>query len=206
MILQWLLDNWLEVFAFVVGLLYVYYEIREDWVLWIFCIISAIVYTLVFLLDAHYAQAGLNVCYFIVGIYGLFNWLGALKTSAPKQPQKTLQISHIPLKPCVILLGICAILSVLAGWLLTRYTNSPTAYLDAFISVYSLLATWMVAKKYIESWFLWIATDSIAVPLYFYSELYPTAVLFAIYLPLSYIGYKEWKKNYLMLHTDPVAP
>ncbi|MCH7658497.1 MAG: nicotinamide mononucleotide transporter, partial [Bacteroidetes bacterium] len=72
---------------------------------------------------------------------------------------------------------------------------SDLPYWDAFTTAASIVATWMLARKIIEHWIVWIIIDSVSFCLYIYKELYVTVVLFLIYTTLAFFGYYEWKKN-----------
>jgi nicotinamide mononucleotide transporter len=78
---------------------------------------------------------------------------------------------------------------------LKRYTDSPVPYWDAFISALSIVATWMLAKKIIEMWWIWVIANFVSLCLYFWKGLYPSVVLFFFYTVLSVTGYYSWKKK-----------
>jgi nicotinamide mononucleotide transporter len=80
--------------------------------------------------------------------------------------------------------------------LLIRYTDSPVPWIDAFTTAFSFTATYMLARKILEHWIIWVVVDFISVALYFYRELYSSIVLFLIYTVLAVLGYKEWKKQW----------
>jgi nicotinamide mononucleotide transporter len=78
---------------------------------------------------------------------------------------------------------------------LKKFTDSPIPYWDAFTSSLSIVATWMLARKKFEHWFLWIVIDTISIGLYLYRELYPTTLLFIAYAVMAVVGYFEWRKD-----------
>jgi nicotinamide mononucleotide transporter len=81
-------------------------------------------------------------------------------------------------------------------WLtLDHLTDSPVPGWDAFITSLSIIATWMLARKIYEHWFLWIIVNGVAVILFLSRGLYPTVVLYAVYFTMSFIGLKEWRKT-----------
>ncbi len=82
------------------------------------------------------------------------------------------------------------------GVILDKFTDSPIPYWDAFTTAVSFTATWMLARKILEHWILWILVDAVSMGLYLYRGLYPTLVLFTIYTTMAAIGYFEWKKTY----------
>ncbi len=81
-------------------------------------------------------------------------------------------------------------------WLvLTRLTDSPVPVRDAFITSLSIIATWMLARKIYEHWFLWIVVNTTASVLFFTRGLYPTVVLYVIYGIMSFAGLRAWRKT-----------
>ena len=81
------------------------------------------------------------------------------------------------------------------GLLLDHFTDSPIPYWDAFTTAVSFTATWMLARKILEHWILWIIVDAVSMGLYLYRGLYPTLVLFAVYTAMAVIGFIQWKRN-----------
>ena len=90
--------------------------------------------------------------------------------------------------------------SVLTLWatlwfILDRATDSPVPLWDGLIASLSVVATWMLTRKYLEQWYVWIFANSIAVAVYLASGLYPTAVLFMVYFGMAIVGAREWARD-----------
>jgi nicotinamide mononucleotide transporter len=81
------------------------------------------------------------------------------------------------------------------AFLLQRYTNTDVPIIDAFVTALSFIATWLLAKKKIENWIVWIVVDFVSVGIYVYKELYATIILFSVLTILAFVGYFQWKKN-----------
>jgi nicotinamide mononucleotide transporter len=79
--------------------------------------------------------------------------------------------------------------------ILSRFTDSPTPLADAFITSLSIIATWMLARKKLEHWLIWIVGDLTSAVLYLYLGLYPTVFLFFVYAIMAVVGYNEWRKE-----------
>jgi len=94
-----------------------------------------------------------------------------------------------------VFIFITVILSVIIGFILDNYTDSPVPYWDAFTSSGSVVATWMLARKYLENWLFWIIVDFVSMGIYIYRDLYPTVLLFFVYTSMAFIGYINWKKD-----------
>jgi len=189
--LQWISARAVEIAAVVFSIAYLYFSIRQKILLWPMGMISAVLYMVVFYQSKFYADMGLNGYYLVVSIYGWVHWQRGNAGEGP-----TLKISRITRKPALIL-GLLTLLAFLGiGWMLNRYTDSPIPFWDAFTTAVSFTATWMLARKILEHWILWIVVDAVSMGLYLYRGLYPTLVLFAIYTAMAIIGYIEWKRAY----------
>jgi len=100
----------------------------------------------------------------------------------------------------VKLLLVSAALFGLMGYVLDAYTDSPVPYYDALTTALSITATWMLARKYLDHWFVWFFVNFFSVYLYLWRGLYPTALLFFFYGAMTIVGYREWKKTCMTSH------
>ena len=173
--ISWISEQYVEILGLVFSLLYLYFSIRQKILLWPMGIISAVLYMIVFFQSKFYADMGLNGYYLIISVYGWIVWSGGEKKGG-----KTLQISRIRLKQGFILGLVTLAAFVIIGFILDRFTDSPIPYWDAFTTSVSFTATWMLARKIIEHWILWLVVDAVSMALYLYRGLYPTMVLFAV--------------------------
>lgn len=188
----WLSANYIEVLGVSFSILYLFFSIRQNILLWPMGIISALLYMVVFYQSKFYADMGLNGFYFFISIYGWILW-----RQTDKDPGKELSVTRIHLRLAGFLLVITAFSFIGIGVILDKFTDSPIPYWDAFTTAVSFTATWMLARKILEHWILWIIVDFVSMGLYLYRGLYPTLILFAIYSTMGVIGYLEWKKTYL---------
>jgi len=106
-----------------------------------------------------------------------------------------LSVARLKLKTGLILSCFFVLLYFLMWFILARFTDSPVPEWDSFITSLSIIATWMLARKIYEHWFLWIVVNSVSVVLFSARELYPTAILYMVYLVMSFVGLKEWKRS-----------
>lgn len=188
---SWLTAHFLEILGVVFSILYLFFSIRQHILLWPMGIISALLYMVVFFRSKFYADMGLNGYYLVISIYGWILWSNA-GTSA----SNPLPVSRIRRKPALVL-GVITLAGFLGiGVILDRFTDSPVPFWDAFTTALSFTATWMLARKILEHWILWVIVDAVSMGLYLYRGLYPTLVLFAIYTTMALIGYSQWKKAY----------
>ena len=188
-VIRWIAENWMEVLATVLGLLYIIYSIKQNPVCWLFGILSSALYVFLTLKNGLYADMGLYVYYVLIGFYGWYEWI----YGNPKDKSKNLEISSLNLR-LTIILGIVALaLFIGIALVLKKYTNSNVPYLDSFTTSLSIVATWMLARKILQHWIVWIVVDLVSIGLYFYKELYFTIILFAVYTLLAFSGYFKWK-------------
>lgn len=189
---EWCFSNYFELLGFISGLLYIYFSIQQNILLWPVGIITSAAYVAVFLQSTLYADMGLQVYYLIISAYGWYHWLrGKNKNENSKQIKIILANKNqwIGISLSIILL------TGLLYFLMKHYTNASNPFCDGFVSAGSIVATWMLAQKMIEQWLLWVFIDGISIGLFIYKNLYLTAILFFVYTILAIIGYLQWEKQ-----------
>jgi len=196
-IFQWFVNNWLELFGVVTGLLYVWMEIKQKPGMWVVGFISSLIYVWVYFQTKMYGYATLYVYYVVISVYGWYCWRYA------RQPDGTvagLKVSRLRLPSALVLTAISVVLYVGAGFTLHQFTDSPVPYFDALGVSLSIVATWMLAHKILEHWMLWIFINIFSSALCFYRGLYPTAGLFVVYAVMSVAGWFRWKQSFDIDH------
>ena len=183
----------LEVIVVVLGLLYLVFIMLEKRVGWIFGTVGSALFVVSNIQQHLYMDCALNTYYTIMGVYGWLLWGRSAQADA-------LPVTRINRRLVLALLLLSAVLIVGFGAALGHSTNNSLPYLDAGVTVLSLLATWMAARKYIENWILWLVADPLAGALYtvkYYPSynwwLYPG--LFLVYSIMAAYGYYVWKKD-----------
>jgi nicotinamide mononucleotide transporter len=197
---EFLQNYGLEAFGTLASLIYLYYSIREKVWCWPWGLIASVTSMLVFYFSRLYADMGLQVYYVTVSIYGWYYWMNGQSLN---QTDKQIPISStnppLLLKLSVIsfvLYGlILFLLMYVPDWLQIEPSAMP--YLDAFTTATSIVATWMLARKLIEHWLLWIGIDILSMSMYLYKGLYLFAFLYLVYTIGAIVGYIEWKKHNL---------
>ncbi len=106
-----------------------------------------------------------------------------------------LKVTRISLKTTLILSAVFLALLAVMYLVLDRLTDSPVPFWDSFITTLSIIATWMLARKIYEHWYLWIVVNAASVLLFYTRGLYPTVVLYIIYCAMSFVGLNEWKRT-----------
>ena len=189
--LSWFFRSYLEILATITGLIYLVYSVESKIQLWFFGLITSLLYVYVFFTSGIYADMGINVYYVIISIYGWYHW-----KFPGKKEKKELPVSKITLKTGLVLLGITLVLFIAIAEILIHFTDSQIAWFDAFTTAFSITATWMLARKILEHWLVWVMVDSLSAILYIYKGLYPTVLLFVVYTALALVGYRQWIKQW----------
>jgi nicotinamide mononucleotide transporter len=175
-----------EVLGFVAGGACVWLAVREIVWNWPIGVANSIFYVIVFLQARLFADMSLQVAFAILGFYGWYMWLfgGAQRTEE--------EISRTPLRQIAALAIACAVATYGGTFYLATIKDSAP-FLDALITSMSLAAQYMLTRKYLENWYVWIAVDVISIGLYAYKHLALTAVLYAIYLAMCIAGVVKWR-------------
>ena len=189
----------LEWVAALAGALSVYLSTRQNIWSWPTAIVNVGLYIIVFWRTGLYSDMGLQVVYLVLSIYGWYEWRfgGANRT--------VLRVSRATGRTWLL-----AIPLAVGFWLgLARYTSSlpgvSLPYLDAGLTTVSLVAQWMMTRKILESWILWIAVDVAYVPMYVYKHLPVTAALYTVFLVLAMLGWRDWRRSYVVDRTTLAA-
>ncbi len=190
MLIDWIVEHWLEVFGALSGFIYIFFEIKANKWMWPIGLVTSLVYVFVFFNAKFYADMSLQFYYIFISIYGWYWWLKGEQNTDNKE----YQIVNARLKNFLALSLFFLLSFVLIYYILVNYTDSPLPFGDTLTTALSIVATWMLAKKIIEHWFLWIVINLIAMGLYIYKGLYPTSILYLVYAIFAVIGYFEWRK------------
>jgi nicotinamide mononucleotide transporter len=177
-----------EVLGFVTGALCVWLLARQIIWNWPIGIANNALYLIVFLRSGLYGDAGLQVVYMLLGAYGWWTWLHATTGRVELPITRTSSATWTWLIPAT---GVAAIA---LAFFLARFTDSTVPGWDGFTTALSLAAIFGQSRKYVESWWIWIAADVIYIPLYIYKNLSLTSVLYLVFLILCVIGLREWRR------------
>ena len=191
-------DKLIELTAAVLSLLYLYLEVKENPWLWFVGIISSGIYTYVYFKNAFYADFGLMVYYVIISIYGWYFWIkGAQVTEKSELPIQRInwkQTIVLTLTGVVIYTVLLVILLYIPEYL--DLSSSSFPYMDSFTVTASIIATWMLTRKILEQWILWIIINVLSVFMFWLKDMNYTMLLFVIYSVGAVIGYIRWIKHY----------
>jgi nicotinamide mononucleotide transporter len=135
-----------------------------------------------------YADAILNIYYFLMSLYGWYNW------TLRKDNQEVFSLSFCQRKEYRFALTLFAVSWMAIHYLLIEITDSNTPILDSLVSSSAIVAMWLMARRKIENWLAWIFSNLIAIPLNFYKGFMLFVVMYILFLALAILGYIEWKK------------
>lgn len=188
-VLLWLGGNWFELSAALITLYSIWLATRED--IWYYPtgVVALVMYTWLFFQAKLYAESLLQVICLVLMLYGWYEWLhgGAQKSE--------LAVARTPGWAWAWGTVSGAVGCVVVIWLQLRFTDNPNPFVDSSLMVWSLVAQWMTARKWLENWILWIAINTVSVPLYFVRELWITALLYVGLWLLALRGYFEWRRS-----------
>ena len=182
---------WIEIFGVITGIIYVILEVKQNRLLWPLGIITSAAYIYIFFTGKFYADMGLQVYYVLISIYGWYYW----SRGGAKAVKGELPVVRMTRQQLILLS-----LSFIAFWvaiyfLLDTFTDSTVPLGDSLTTALAIVATWMLTRKIIEQWFLWIIANVVSIGLYIYKGLYPTVILYAVYAGMAVYGYLEWKRS-----------
>lgn len=186
--------EYLEIIGTIVGLVYLWLEYHASIYLWVAGIVMPVIYIFVFLDAGLYADMGINLYYVLASIYGVICWKRGGFLRGRNQTSTTPKISHAPAKVFTPAIITSASLTVAIAYILISFTDSTVPWWDSVTTSLSIVAMWLMARKYIEQWWVWIVVDVVSAALYVYKNLYFTAGLYALYAVIAYFGYKKWKE------------
>ena len=213
--MNWISEYYIEVFGAVTGIIYVFLEIRQTIWLWPVGILTSAVYIWIFFTSKIYADMSLQVYYLVISILGWYWWakgtgrraqgagqnedgteLRAQSTGQNKEGEKgELVVTRLKLMTGLVLAAVFILLYITMYLVLTRLTDSPVPVRDSFITSLSIIATWMLARKIYEHWYLWIVVNFVSAVLFLTRGLYPTVILYIVYGIMSFAGLVAWKKT-----------
>ena len=185
--------QFVEILGTVAGLLYLWLEYRASIYLWVASIVMPALYLVVYYDAGLYADMGINIYYLVIALYGWAAWRYGFSLRRGSQGRE-LPISHTPSGLWLPLGVFTLLLFVVIAQVLIHLTDSTVPWADAFTTALSVVGMWLLARKYIEQWWVWLVVDVASVALYVYKDLHFTAVLYALYAVVAIFGYRKWKQ------------
>lgn len=179
-----------EQISIATGLIYIFLSVRQNPLCWPFGIISVGIWMVVVFQGKLYSDAFLQLVYVILGFYGWYQWLRGGRDHTPLRIRKVSRSLALRL----ILIGLITFIP--AGYAAEKYLQASYPWWDALTTVLSLIAQYLLARKYIENWLLWIVADSMYIGIYYAKGWTGYSGLMAVYTGMAVIGFIQWMKSY----------
>ncbi|HEX5475844.1 MAG TPA: nicotinamide riboside transporter PnuC [Vicinamibacterales bacterium] len=180
----------LEIIAVAFGLANIYLTVKQNVWCWPVGVVMVSVYIYIFFGARLYSDAMLNVFFLVMQFYGWYYWGKATDHARSIVPVVGLRLRGVVLTVAGILAGTAVL-----GTAMHTYTDAALPYPDAFTTMLSVFAQFLMTKKIIENWTLWIVADVVYVGVYAIKSLYWTCGLYVVFLVLCVEGYREWRRD-----------
>jgi nicotinamide mononucleotide transporter len=180
----------LEIVAAILCLINVFLIVRR--VIWAFPIgiLGVVLYAFVFYEAKFYGDMVLQIVYIVMQIQGWYAW-----SQGDRAEDAKIAVRRLDTRQWLITAGLIALGTMSIGRILFSFTNASLPWIDALTTSISLTAQWWMNLRYLENWLLWIVVNVIYLYQYSYKELYVTTALYATFLVLAVLGYREWKQR-----------
>jgi nicotinamide mononucleotide transporter len=180
--------TWLEVVAVVLALAMVVCNIREIHWGWPLAIVSSLMYFALFWRSRLYGDAALQIFFAVVALWGWWQWLRGHRADGSE-----LHVARLSRRGVWTVIAACAVLWPITGLFLKTFTDTDVPWWDAFPTAVSLVGQFLLGRKYIENWAVWIVVNVVSVGLFAYKGLWLTVGLYGVFIALSVVGWRAWK-------------
>lgn len=176
-----------EIIAVIFSLLSVYFCVKNNTLCWPMSIIGVSAYAVLFLTQSSYANFTLQFVFLAQSLYGWYFW---------NKKENTRKITHIELKQAIFLLLLSIVIEIMTFWIITHFTKTPetNVIMDSASTTLSIVALYLMGRKIIEHWVLWVIADVIFIAYFIHLGLYLSSVLYAVFFVLSINGYRNWRR------------
>jgi nicotinamide mononucleotide transporter len=182
--------TWLEIAAVVIALAMVGCNIREIHWGWPLAIVSSLMYFALFWRSKLYGDASLQIFFVIVAFWGWYQWLRGHRADG-----SSLHVARLSRRGLALAVAACALLWPATGLFLKTFTDTDVPWWDAFPTAVSLVGQFLLGRKFIENWAVWIAVNVVSVGLFAYKALWLTVGLYGVFIALSVIGWRAWQRR-----------
>lgn len=182
--------TWLELAAVAIALAMVGCNIREVHWGWPLAIVSSLMYFAIFWRSQLYGDASLQVFFAVVAGWGWAQWLRGARPDG-----SALRVARLPRRARAGAILATALLWPAIGWFLDTYTDTDVPWWDAFPTAASLVGQFLLARKFIENWAVWIVVNVVSVGLFATKGLWLTVGLYLVFIALSVTGWRAWSRR-----------
>ena len=194
---SFLANHWLDILTTVLGLAYILLEYRASIWLWAVGFLMQSLGIVLYYQKGLYADCGMEFYYLAMTVYGYINWVRKAdkRKNEAKEEKRYAAITHFPIRLALLWSVITLVAWGTLYWFLVTFTDSRVPVADSFTTALSFVGIWVLARKYLEQWLIWIVVDVVTSILYFYKDIPFKASLYAIYVIIAIAGYIKWKKQ-----------
>lgn len=186
--------SWAEVIGALLGLAMVVCNIQQIHWGWPLAFASSALYFLVFWGSKLFGDASLQIFFAVMAAWGWWQWLRAVPgQSNGGQDQQTLKVQTLSKQGTVKLIAACALLWLATGVFLLKFTTTDVPWWDAFPTALSIVATFLLGRKYIENWPMWIVVNIVGIALFAYKGLWLTVGLYGVFAVMAVAGWRAWR-------------
>jgi len=178
----------LELISFALAVTTVLLNIRQNHWAWLFSIASSATYAVVFFDARLYGDSGLQLVFIAASVWGWSQWL----RGAGKAVDERLVVTRLDRTGWAVSIAAWGAGFLLLSWYLKTYTNTDVPHADGFLTAGSLVGQFLLARKKVENWHVWIIVDVLYVGLYVFKDLHVTALLYAVFVVLAARGLRAW--------------
>ncbi len=190
---QLLETSWPEFIAVICGILSVWFSKQEKILVYPFGIVSVLIFVYLTYQYGLYAETGINVYYFVMSVYGWWNWKNTKDLGANQIPiTRSSKGGHF------VNVGTFILATIFIYIMLIKFTDSTVPLVDSITTGLAITGMYLMALKKIEHWLFWIACDLISIPLYIYKGLPFTSLQFLVFTALAFMGWMSWKRKLIM--------
>ena len=182
--------TWLEIAAVFIALAMVWCNIREIHWGWPLAITSSLMYFALFWRDRLYGEAALQVFFVVVALWGWFQWLRGARADG-----SALQVARLTRNGVISAVLAGTALWPVTGLFLKTFTDTDVPWWDAFPTALSLVGQFLLGRKFIENWGVWIIVNVVSVALFIHKGLWLTAALYTVFIALSLVGWRAWQRH-----------
>ena len=192
---QFLTTTTLEWIATLSGFLCVFLAARQNILNWPISIISVSIYAYIFFQSKLYGDTILQLYFLLTAVYGWYYW-----STSDAQDSRPIQVLTTRQMFTTVLLTL--LLAVIIGSLLRFFTDTDVPYMDGFCTAVSFVAQFLMTRKVLQNWLMWVIVDILYIPLYVHKDLLLTAVLYIAFAIIAWNGYREWRLAYKKQHQN----
>ena len=177
----------LELVAFAMAVVMVVLNMRVNAWAWPLAMASSLLYFALFWNSRLYGDASLQILFAVVALWGWWQWLRGRDDTG-----HALRVRTLDSRGRWLIVAALGLAWPLTGLFLRRYTDTDVPWWDAFPTAASVIGQWLLGRKYVENWPTWLVVNVVSVGLFAYKGLWLTTLLYALFVAMSYAGWRAW--------------